>query len=299
MKKYVIITDSCSDLEKELREEFDIKYAKNTFSYNEKTYVADLDWPDFSVKEFYDIMRNGGRIITSQVNAKEFTEVFEKELKEGNDILYIGCSSSLSNSYNGSLLVKEELLKKYPDAKIICVDSLNACGGLGLLCIRASELRKEGKSIEEVACWLEENKLCVHQEGAVDNLIYLKRAGRVSVLSSFFGGLFNIKPIIISDINGKNAVVEKVKGRKNSLKRLVERVIERIVDVEYQRITIVHADCYEEVVELKQMLLETLPNKNIDIRISFIGPIIGSTVGPGMVGIYFYGVKETFDIDKK
>ena len=117
-------------------------------------------------------------------------------------------------------------------------------------------------------------------------------------MSSFFGGLFNIKPIIISDIHGRNVAVEKVKGRKKSLNRIVERVIEKITDVEYQRIAIVHADCYEEAIELKQMLIDVLPNKNVEINISFIGPVIGSSVGPGTVGIYFYGIEETFGIEE-
>lgn len=298
MKKFVIITDSCCDLERNLREKYDILYAKNTYTSKGVTYEVDLNWDNEKIKEFYDSMRNGERIITSQVSAFEFRKVFENELNENKDILYIGCSSGLSNTINVAYQVRDELLLKYNDAKIICIDSLNACMGLGLLCIRASELREQGQTIENVSKWIENNKLQMHQEGAVDDLVYLKRAGRVSAISSFFGGIFNIKPIIISDVVGKNAVVEKVKGRTNSINRIVQRTIDKIIDVEYQRIAIVHADCLNEAMVVKNKLIERLKNKNMEITISSIGPIIGASVGPGMLGIYFYGEKETFDSSK-
>lgn len=299
MNDFIIVSDSCCDLEKEVREKYDILYVMNTFMLNDKVFSADLDWKDLSVKDFYNIMRDGGKFTTSQVSFNEYEKVFEEALKNNKDVLYIACSSSLSKTIEVSYKVRDKLLLKYPDSKIICIDSLIACMGLGMLCIRASELRKEGKSIDEVSKWIEDNKLCVHQEGAVDNLVYLKRAGRVSTFSSFFGGLLSVKPIIISDIKGRNAVVEKVKGRKNSIERIVERTLEKIVDVDYQKIWLVHADCLDEALSIKDMLIEKLPNKDIEINISYIGPIIGSTVGPGMVAIYFYGNEETIDIENQ
>ena len=299
MREYVIITDSCSDLEKCYRDEYGIRYVSNTYSYNGKTFLADLDWKEQSPKEFYDVMRSGARIITSQVNASEYYKAFEEAIKEGYDVLLVSVSSGLSSSYNVSLKVRDELLEKYKEAKIICVDTLRACLGLSLLCIRAAELKNEGKSIEEVANWIENNKQTVHQEGTVDKLVYLKQAGRVSATSAFFGGLLNIKPLIISDIRGKNAAVEKVKGRKASFIRIAERIKERITDVPYQRILLGHADCLEEAEELKKIILDILPNKNIDVRLSYIGQMIGASVGPGMVGIYFWGVAETYDSEVK
>lgn len=299
MKKYIIITDSCCDLEKELRDQYDIHYVPNTYSYDGKTFESSLDFEGTTVKDFYDIMRNGTRIITSQVNSICYREAFEKAILEGYDVLSISTSGGLSSSFKASCVVRDELLNKYPESKIICIDTLRACLGQGLLCIRASELRNEGKTIEEVADWIEKNKLTVHQEGTVDKLIYLKQAGRISAASAFFGGLLNIKPLIISDIHGKNVAVEKVKGRRASFIRIAERIKERITDVPYQRIFIGHADCIEDALEFKEILANTIDISNIDVRISYIGQMIGSTVGPGMIGIYYYGVAETYNSEEK
>ena len=195
--------------------------------------------------------------------------------------------------------MRDELKEKYPDAKIICIDSLIACIGLGMLCIRASELRAAGNSIEETAAWIEEHKMTVHQECTVEKLTYLKQAGRVSAASAFFGGLLNVKPIIISDASGRNAAVEKVKGRGASLARLVERFKEEYLPCEYQRIFIAHADCLEDAEKVREAVREALGDKNAEIPIGYIGPVVGSTVGPGTIGIYFYGKEVTYDCNKK
>lgn len=298
MKKYIIITDSCSDLEKEFRDKYNIRYAHNTYSVNGSVSDANLDWEDRSPKEFYEIMRSGNRVATSQVNVNEYRKVFSRAIKEGYDILSLSVSTRLSSSYNISLQVAKELLESNPDTKIICIDTKNACLGLALLCIRAAELQEEGKTIEEVAKWIEDNKQTVHQEATVEKLVYLKQAGRVSATSAFFGGLLNVKPIIISDVNGANVAVEKVKGRKASFIRIAERIKEKIVDVPYQRILLGHADCLDDALELKRIIQETISQK-LDIRISYIGQIIGASTGPGTLGVYFYGTEETYDSDKK
>lgn len=259
------------------------------YSYNGNDYIADLDYKDISSHDFYNIKREGNRILTSQVNSLDYKNVFRKYLLEGYDILSISCSSALSNSYKGSLLVKEELEKEFVDQKIVCIDSLNACLGLGLICIIASELRSEGKSIIEVKDYLEENKNKTKQEAVIDNLNYLKRAGRVSSASAFFGGMLNIKPIIISNRLGENVAVEKVKGRKNSLSRIVERMKEQYQNSTYKKVFIGHADSIEDAMYVKELLEIEFFNKDLEIEICEIGPIIGASVGPGTIGLYFYG----------
>lgn len=294
MKKYVIVTDSCGDLSKELRERYNVDYVPMHFSFDDKDYVADLDWGTFSPREYYDIMRNGTRIFTSQVNAQQYVEAFEKYINEGYDILSLSCSSGLSASVKASYAARETLLEKYPDAKIICVDTYISCGGLALLCIKASMLREEGKSIDEVAAWVEENKLCFRQEGTVEKLIYLKQSGRISAASAFFGGLLNIKPIIISDVKGRNVSVEKVKGRAVSIKRVSERCAENYV-ANGLPIFISHADCIEDAEALKAEVAALIPEA--EIMIGYVGPIVGASVGPGMMGLYYFGKPETFDAD--
>lgn len=294
MKKYVILSDTGCDLEEALRKEFDIEYVPMHYSLDGKDYAADLDWKEFSVPQFYGLMREGKRFITSQVNVAEYKKAFNAYLAQGYDVLYISCSSALSSSVHASRVAREELLKEYPDAKIFCVDGLRACYALGLLCIRASELRAEGKTIEETAAWIEENKNTTHMVGTVDKLIWLKQAGRVSATSAFFGGLLNIKPIIVADAKGQNFAVEKVKGRMTSFTRMVEMVKESWEDVPYQRLHISHADCVEEAEKLKEMLLAVL-GKEVDVHIGYVGPIVGASAGPGTLSINYFGKKVTLN----
>ena len=293
MRNYVIVTDSCSDLDKELRERYNIDYIPMHMTLEGKDYSADLDWGDFSVKEFYSILKDGKRFLTAQINVAEYTEAFEKYILAGYDVLSISCSSALSASVKESYAVRDALMAKYPEAKIVCIDSLNACLGLGMMCIRASEMRAEGKSIDEVAAWIEENKLRMNQECSVDSLVYFKRAGRVSAATAFFGGLLNIKPIIISSKEGHNLAVEKVKGRANAINRLADRIAERYVSEPFGQLFVSHADCKEDMNKLKEAILARIPDKDIPVHEGYIGPIIGATAGPGTVAAFFWGKEVT------
>ncbi|MGN1093873.1 MAG: DegV family protein [Candidatus Neoclostridium sp.] len=293
MENFVIVTDSCADLERELREKYEIEYIPMGFTVGEKSYPADLDWKDIPVKQFYDIIRGGTRIMTNQITETVFTERFTDYLEHGKDVLYIACSSALSASYKSGVEAAKKLNEKYENNKVVCVDSLIACYGLGLLCITASEMREWGKTIDEVAEWLEANKLTMNQECCVDNLKYLKMAGRVSASSAFFGGLLNIKPLLISDAKGQNFAVEKVKGRKNSIERVARRFAERYEDVPYQHVFISHSDCAEDAEIFKAAVEAALPGKDLNVHVGYIGPIVGASVGPGTLAVYFYGKKVT------
>lgn len=295
MKKFVIITDSSSDLARDLRERFDVDYIPARCYIDEKEYEADPDWENISMKDFYDRLRKGERIRTSQISNIKCTEVFEKYLKEGYDILSISCANVLSSGYSVTCVVREELLQKYPERKIVCIDSFNASGGLALLVMKASILREEGKSLEEVASWVEENRKYINQEGSVDNLSYLKKAGRVSAAAAFFGGLLNIKPLIISDVHGYNVAVEKVKGRKASIDRSIERVVNNYTCTEIPWVFINHTECEELAKELKQMIMEKLNLKEDQVFIGNVGGAMGASVGPGMFGIYCFGKEVTYD----
>lgn len=291
MKKYVIITDSCSDLDKETRDKYNINYIPMRLLYEDKDIPASLDWELISYEEFYKLMREGVRFKTSQVNAHEYLAEFEKYINEGYDILSISISSALSSSYKGSLVARDELKEKYPEAEIICIDSRNSCCGLGSLCITAAKLRDEGKSIKETADYIEANKQRMNQFCTVESLTYFKRAGRVSATSAVFGGLLQIKPIIISDVKGQNSAIEKVKGRKNSFDRIIQMYAEVYEKDPYQRIVITHADCVEDANTLKKALSEKIPGEEIEI--CKMGPIIGATAGPGTVAIFGYGKEVT------
>ena len=286
MKKFAILTDSCCDLDRENRARFDVDYLPMRMLFNERDLPADLDWADVSFGEFYRMMRDGIRIRTAQINAMEYAEAFESYVAKGADILSISCSSALSSSFKGSLVARDKVLAKHPDAKIFCIDSRISSLGQGMLCKAASLLREQGKSIEEVAGYIEKNKQRVKQFATVENLDYLKRAGRVSAASAVFGGLLQIKPIIVSDEKGENVAVEKVKGRKNSLGRIADLVQDAYEKDPLYGICIGHADCEQDALALRSLIAERLPGA--EITVDKIGPIIGASSGPGMLSAYCY-----------
>lgn len=293
MRKFVIVTDSCSDLSKDLRDKYNVEYVQMHVIIDEKEYMADIDFNEIPYHDFYELMRNGTRITTAQVTALEFEAKFEEYVKNDLDVLYISCSGTLSASIKASIVAKNAVLQRHPEAKIICVDSLNSCFGLGIMCMVASEKRDEGMTIEEVANWLEENKLTVNQECTVEKLTYLKQAGRVSAAKAFFGGLLNKKPIIISDALGRNHALETVKGRRASMERIADRMKEEILDVPHQKIVVCHADDEEAGKELQRIIESRFPDKKLDIYLGKIGPIIGSSAGPGTIAVYFFGKEVT------
>lgn len=294
MRDYVILSDSCCDLDADLRKKYGIEYIPMRIIFGDTDIPASLDWEKISPKEFYDMMRGGVRVRTAQINADEFKEAFSKYLDEGKDVMYIACSSALSNSYKSSLMAHDMLAQERPDGKIVCIDSRNACLGLGMICMTASELRAEGKSIDETAQYIESHKQEVNQFATVESLNYLKRAGRVSTTSAVFGGLLQVKPIIISDADGQNVAVEKVKGRKNSLVRLADLFKETYRSNPHQRICIGHADAPEAAEELKTLVKERMPEEGVEVITAGIGPIIGATTGPGTLAVYCYGKEITY-----
>ena len=298
MNKFVIISDSLCDLDENQRKQYDIDYVPNRAFVGETEYEADIDWKTINAKEFFDYMRDGNRITTSQISATACKEKFESYMKDGYDILSISCAEALSAGVNLCRRNGEELMAKYPERKVVCVDSKRCSGALAILCICASKLRAEGKTIDEVATWLEENKKFTHQEGTVEKLSYLKRAGRVSASSAFFGGLLNIKPILISDVHGNNVAVEKVKGRTASLMKLVERTVRDYRKTEYPDVFVHHADDEEEAIFVKQELLKQMDLSEDQIHIGHINPVMSASTGPGTVAVYFFGTEVTHDAKK-
>ena len=241
MSKYAIITDSASDLSKAYRDANHIDYAKTMYSYEEKGELheleADLDWESISCKDFYDILRRGIRIFTSQVTAQNYLDVFLPHLENGEDILYVACSSGLSASLKAAqLLAETELKEKFPERKIIIVDTLRAGMAQGSIVMLAVDLMNQGKTIEENAEILEKEKRSYKEVGIPETLSYLKRAGRVSAGAAFMGNLISLKPILVFDEKGSNIAKERAYGKKKAFIRMAEMIKEDIVDPENQEI---------------------------------------------------------------
>lgn len=295
MRKVKIITDSCSDLNVAQLAKYDIDFAKMSTACDDVESVATLEWSEADVHAHYDKMRAGKRIITAQVSVEEFQRIFEKYLKQNMDIVYIGCSSKQSGSVNTGFVTANKLLQSYPDAKIICIDSLNASMGIGMLAIEASKMASEGASANEIEERILAIRKKVNQYVTVHSLDALKRAGRVKGPAAFFGNLMGVKPIIISDLNGDQAAFKKVKGRQKSFEEIVALLKNSIVEPENQTIYLTHADCQSDEVEsLVALIKKEIPCK--DVEIGFIGPIIGASIGPDAIGIWGFGAEVTYKI---
>ena len=297
MRDFIIVTDSSADITKEYREKYSVEYIPMRILYDEKDIEANVDFEEISAKDFYDAMRNGTRFRTAQINTEIFLEKFEEYAKRGVDVLYLACSSALSASYNGSVMASKTIMEKYPDCKIVCVDSKMAGFGVSIMCSIACKQKMAGKTIEEIGEYLEAHKLEVHQVGYVDNLVYLKRAGRISGAKAFFGGILQKKPIVISDTKGNNYACETITGRKKTIARMVEMFKENYLDSEYQMIAIRHADCEEEAIEFKNMILDACPNKEVEVNMGYVGPIMGASTGPGTIVLFFVGKPVTICAD--
>ncbi|MBE6880151.1 MAG: DegV family protein [Ruminococcaceae bacterium] len=292
MKKVKIITDSCSDLNTEIMERYDIDYVRMVTIEDGEEAPALLSWSREEAKRLYDTIRGGKRITTSQVPVEEFMNAFDKYLKEGYDIVYIGCSSRQSGSVNTACVISEEFTEKYPDSKIYCVDSQNASLGEGMLAVEAAKLAKEGRSAEEIHEHILSIRKTVNQYVTVHTLEHLRKAGRVTASSAFFGNLMGVKPILISDAEGTQTAIKKVRGRQNSLNELIEMLKKNIVDSEEQTIYIAHADCDDtEMSQFVAKVKEEIPCK--EVYVGVIGPIIGASIGPDAIGIWGFGNKVT------
>lgn len=295
MRSVKIITDSCADLTANQLSEYDIDYAKMSTSYQGKESVASLTWTESEVHELYNIMREGNRITTAQVSVEEFQQIFEQYLKEGKDIVYIACSSKQSGSVNTGYVTANKLMEQYPGSKIVCIDSLNASMGEGMLAIEAAKLAKTGASAEEIEHYILSIRKKVNQYVTVHSLDALKRAGRVKGPAAFFGNLMGVKPIIIADVNGEQAAYKKVKGRQKSLEEIVALLKQSIVEPENQTIYVTHGDCSaEEVDTLVALIQKEIPCRGVEV--GYIGPIIGASIGPDAFGIWGLGEEVTYKI---
>ncbi len=287
MKNFIITTDTTCDLPAEYIREHEIGMLSLTYTLNETTYSWEQPLP---VKDFYDYMRNGSLPTTSQANPEEAKALFEQIIREQDaDILHIAFSSGLSGSYNSSRIAANELLEDYPEHRIIVVDSLCASLGEGLLVHKAVCLKEQGKSLDETAAWLEENKLHLVHNFTVDDLFHLYRGGRVSKTAAFVGTMINLKPILHVDNEGHLIPLAKVRGRKKSLTALVDAMEKQVGAWRDKNdvIFISHGDCEEEAQLVADLIKKRLGYESF--LINYVGPTIGAHTGPGVIALFYMG----------
>lgn len=287
MKNFTIFTDSSCDLNNGILDKLNIKALGLSCNFKDKEYIEEGDFK-LAYSNFYDALRNEKILpTTSQVNSFKFEEAFEKEIKKGNDILYIAFSSALSGTCHSALIAKQELLEKYPDTRIEIIDAKCASTGTGVLVLIADKLKKDGKSLDEISTEISKLAPNLMHILAVSNLDHLKRGGRISATTAFVGGLLNVKPLIYVNEKGELITFSKVKGSKKLLKSLATYVADNVVNPEEQTLYISHADCLEDATTLKNLILETTKFKNVVFN--HIGLVIGSHTGPDALALFFFG----------
>lgn len=286
MSEYIIITDTSADIPAEVLAKGQIHIIPMVYQLNGEEHPH-KDPGTWDSKEFYDKLRAGGTGSTSQIPPVTYTEYFEPFLKEGKDILYISLSGGLTSTWQSSHLAATELMEKYPERQISCVDSLAATGGQGILVILACENQEKGMSLEENTSWLEENRLHICHWFTVDDLDFLKRGGRISPTIAWIGGKLKIKPILRIVEDGTLAIPEKVRGSKAAMNTIVSKYISSGLNEEYPYVFLCHGDAAKQAEKEKAEILAAVPGAKVTILP--MSPIIGIHCGPGVQAVIYFG----------
>jgi len=284
---YKIVVDSTTDLTPELTQKWGLKVIPYIFTLDGKDYYNHLDYRELSVKDFYNALRDGKMATTTLVTAPRYIEAWEPILKEGNDVLYMCLSSSLSKSYEQSVLAANEAMEAYPGRKVITIDSKAASLGQGLLGYYAAKARDEGKTLEENAAYIEELIPCLQHWVVADDLHHLRRGGRVSGASAFVGTMLNIKPILTILDSGKLVPLSKVRGWAKVREYIKERVDEYKFAPTDQPVFIAHSDSLDMANNIADDIRAKFGTK--EFVINNIGPVIGAHTGPGTIAVIFLG----------
>ena len=286
---YVFITDSDSDLPYDIAEKRNIPVIKMPYCLNGVEYLDENGHEgEAKQKDFFDQMRAGAVPVTSCLSKINYEEFFEPFLLAGKDIFYIAFSSNMSGTLQFAREAWEDLSTRYPGRKLLISDTLSISAPMTLLIEGAHDLYQQGASMEEVDKWVMDNRMKAQCWMTVNDLVYLKRGGRLSPTSAFFGTMLDIKPIIVIGREGKMDAAEKAKGRRKAMQVMLERTVSNIGDPAGKTIVIMHADCREDADALAEKLRQKLPEL-AGIRIQMIGPVIGSHAGPGAIALAFMG----------
>lgn len=287
MRDFVILTDSCCDLPAPLAEEMGVEVAPLSVTIGEKEYRNFLDGQEIGFHAFYEKIRQGEMGTTSAVSVGAFEETMRAALEAGKDILCLSFSSALSTTYQSAAIAAEDLRSEFPEAKIFVVDTLSASLGQGMLVYLCHRQKLAGKTIEEVRDFALK-AIPLHQAWfTVDDLNHLKRGGRVSAATAMFGTMLSIKPVMRVDETGHLVAVSKARGRKASLLALVDEMERRADDGANQTVFISHGDCREDAEFVAEEIRRRFGTK--DIIIHYVGPVIGSHTGCGVVALFYMG----------
>ena len=290
MRDYVIMTDSCCDMTDEMARELDLVVQPLSLHMGQDVYRNWLDGREIGFEAFYARIRGGETATTSAVSVGEFEDAMRPILAQGKDILCINFSSALSTTYQSAVIAAGDLRAEFPEAKIFVVDSLCASLGQGLLLYLCAQQKREGRSIGEVRAYAEATKGNICHWFTVDDLNHLKRGGRINAATALFGTMLAIKPVMHVDDEGRLIPVGKARGRKASLMALVDHMEETAIDPKNQTVFISHGDCVEDARFVADEVRRRFGTE--DIRINYVGPVIGNHSGPGTLALFFLGSKR-------
>ena len=287
MSEFTIMTDSCCDLTAAAAEELGLSVLPLSLHIGDAVYRNWLDGRDIPFPEFYSRARQGESATTAAVSVGDFEAEMRRVLSSGRDILCINFSSALSTTYQSASIAAEDLRQEFPEAKICVVDSLCASLGQGLLVWLCAQERKKGRTLEEVHAFAEETKGKICHWFTVDDLNHLKRGGRISAATALFGTMLSIKPVMHVDDGGRLVPVSKARGRRASLLALVDEMEKTAIEPENQTVFISHGDCLQDAEFVAEEVRRRFGTR--DIRINYVGPVIGSHSGPGTMALFFVG----------
>lgn len=282
-----IFADSAANIPRDKVEAMGINVIPCSYEMGGKIIRCPEVPEDFDGRQFYDLLRGKAEVRTSMTNTHEFEEHFEKALEKGNDVLYISISSGISGTYNASRIAAEELHDKYPERRIETFDSMGAGLGIGLLVLRAAEYRAQGMNLDWILSKLSSDRCGLCEYFTVDDLMHLRRGGRLSGVAAVMGTVLNIKPLLRGDEEGKIVAFSKLRGRKKAIAAIAEEYKAKVKDPASQIVAISHGDCLEDAETLAAMVRKIAEPR--ELIISMHEPFTGIHVGPGMLSLFFIG----------
>lgn len=286
-RNFAIITDGFSNLPGQLLDSLDIRVLPCTYYVEGEPVTYNGDIENFDSRTYYDSIREGKVITTALINSQSFMEHFRPCIEEGMDVLYVGMSSGVSGTYQAAVIAARELMEEFPQCRIRTVDSLGAGLGVGLLACRGADLRAEGKTLDETADILDQERLRLCEFFTVGSLEYLKRSGRVSAATAAIGSVLNIKPLLYGDYEGHIVSCAKPRGRRKAIEAIIDKYRKMAVDPQNSRVFISHGDCPEEARYLAEQVCAIAEPR--ELIICPHEPATGSHVGPGMLALFFLG----------
>ena len=281
---YRIVTDSCCDLSEQMYEQLGVSCVPLLVNFRGQNIKS---CTEAQLKDIYDAFRAGEPATTAAANPQDWEEAIAPVLEQGDDALVMAFSSGLSTTYQSAVIAAGELMERYPGRTVKVVDTLSASMGQGLFLYYACKMRDAGMTLDQLADWCESKKQNVCQWFTVDDLMYLKRGGRISAATALAGTMLQIKPVLHVDKEGHLVSVSKARGRKASIAALAKKMADTMLPGENDIVFISHGDCLEEAELLAQMLKEQCGVK--EVVINYVGAVIGSHAGPGTIAMFFIG----------